>query len=145
MTDIKRSALVMYSAAEMFSLVHDVSQYPEFLPWCEAANVHETGKDFIIASLSIGRNALQYAFTTRNTFIENQSINLQLVEGPFRYLSGEWQFTPLDEQASKIDLALSFEFDSRMMAAALGPVFGEIANTMVEAFHKRAQTVYGTR
>lgn len=145
MTEIKRSALLMYSAAEMFKLVQDVPHYPQFLPWCEQADVLEHSDEHMVASLHIGRNAIKYAFTTRNEFVLNEAIDMKLVEGPFKYLKGRWQFLALDEQACKIDLELGFEFESRMMAAALGPVFGEIANTMVDAFHKRAKDVYGAR
>lgn len=143
---ISRQALVMYSAAEMYHLVNDVASYAEFLPWCRSATVLSETEDAIEASVEIAKGSLNKSFTTRNLLQKNKMIEMQLLEGPFKHLQGFWRFTPLkDASACKVSLDLEFEFESKLVAFAVGPVFNKIANTLVDSFSKRAIEVYGER
>ncbi len=145
MHKIERSALVPYSAQEMYALVADIPRYREFLNWCDDANVITEEGDAVTASIKIAYKGLKKWFTTRNTMKPFESITMKHVEGPFRHLEGVWRFTALDETACKIELDLHFDFDNKVVAALVGPVFSHISNTQVDAFHKRAQLVYGKR
>ena len=146
MTLISRNALVPYSVEEMYKLVDDIDSYAEFLPWCRSTNVISRDENEVKASIEIARGALNKSFTTLNRLQRNKMIEMRLVEGPFKHLEGFWRFDPLkDNSASKISLDLDFEFESRLVAFAVGPVFNQIANTMVDAFCKRAIEVYGER
>jgi ribosome-associated toxin RatA of RatAB toxin-antitoxin module len=143
---IKRSALVHYSPAEMYSLVNDVAAYPKFLPWCKSSKVISESDTEMIASVEISRGALKKAFTTKNILHNNRKIEITLVDGPFKTLHGAWSFTPLKrDDACKIELDLVFQFDSGLVSVAARPVFTQIANSLVEAFSKRAVKVYGER
>lgn len=142
---INRSALVLYSPAEMYSLVNDVDAYPEFLPWCKSARVLSRDEDEVRASLELARGGFEKSFTTCNRLQKNKMIEMRLVEGPFRHLEGFWRFEPLGEQASKVSLDLDFEFSNKLVGLALGPIFNQIANTLVDSFCKRAIDVYGDR
>jgi len=145
-TLISRNALVPYSVEEMYKLVDDIDSYAEFLPWCRSTNVISRDENEVKASIEIARGALNKSFTTLNRLQRNKMIEMRLVEGPFKHLEGFWRFDPLkDNSASKISLDLDFEFESRLVAFAVGPVFNQIANTMVDAFCKRAIEVYGER
>jgi ribosome-associated toxin RatA of RatAB toxin-antitoxin module len=143
---IKRSALVHYSPAEMYALVNDIAAYPKFLPWCKSSQVISESDTEMIASVEIAKGALNRTFTTKNTLRKNSSIEISLVDGPFKTLHGAWTFHPLKhDEACKIELDLVFRFDSGLMSIAAKPVFTQIANSLVDAFSKRAAEVYGER
>jgi coenzyme Q-binding protein COQ10 len=142
---IRRSAVVPYSNQEMYALVADIAAYPKFLPWCGGARILKQAEDAIEAAITIAYHGVHKTFTTRNLLQKNKMMEIRLVEGPFRQLHGYWRFTALDEGASKIELDLEFEVSNRLVAVVLNPVFGGIANQMVDAFHKRAVEMYGRR
>ena len=146
MSHIKRSALVHYSPAEMYSLVNDVAAYPKFLPWCKSSKVISKSANEMTASVEIARGALNKAFTTKNKLHKNSKIEIALVDGPFKALHGAWSFHKLKKKdACKIELDLVFQFDSGLVSLAARPVFTQIANSLVDAFSKRAVEVYGER
>lgn len=142
---INRSALVPYSPAEMYSLVNDIDSYPQFLPWCKSARVLSRDDDEVRASLELARGGFEKSFTTCNRLQKNKMIEMRLVEGPFRHLEGFWRFEPLGEQACKVSLDMDFEFANKLVGLALGPLFNQIANTLVDSFCKRAIDVFGHR
>jgi len=143
---IKRSALVHYSPAEMYSLVNDVATYPKFLPWCKSSKVISQSASEMTASVEIARGALNKSFTTKNKLKKNDKIEIALVDGPFKTLHGAWSFHKLKKKdACKIELDLVFQFDSGLVSLAARPVFTQIANSLVDAFSKRAVEVYGER
>ncbi|MEM6512467.1 MAG: type II toxin-antitoxin system RatA family toxin [Pseudomonadota bacterium] len=143
MRTISRSSLVRYSSDDMFRLVDDIERYPEFLPWCSGAVVHHRDETSVEATIEMSRVGLKQSFRTRNSNVPGESIRLALVDGPFKKLAGQWQFEALGDAGSKVSLELSFEFDSRITDRLLGPFFEEICNSMVNAFTKRADQVYG--
>ena len=145
MDKIDRSALVPYTAEEMFALVSDVDGYADFLPWCSDAKTLSREGDHVDARIEFHVGAVKRAFTTRNHNIEYQAIEMTLVDGPFSELEGRWQFEPLGADGCRISLQLQYDFSSRMVRMVTAPVFGQIANSMVAAFHKRAVEVYGER
>lgn len=146
MSHIKRSALVHYSPAEMYALVNDVTAYPKFLPWCKSSKVISQSDTEMMASVEIAKGALNRTFTTKNNLQKNSRIEIALVDGPFKTLHGAWTFHPLKhDEACKIELDLVFQFDSGLMSIAARPVFTQIANSLVDAFSKRAVEVYGER
>ena len=142
MPQISRTALVPYSAEQMYQLVNDVQSYPEFIPGCTGSRVLESGPTQMTAAVDVSKAGISKTFTTRNTLLDNQSINMQLVDGPFRKLMGGWQFTPLSEEACKVELHLDFEFTNKLIELAFGKVFKELAGSMVQAFTQRAKEVY---
>ena len=145
MRRVNRSALVPYSAREMFVLVDDVEAYPEFLPWCNDAEVHHRSGDTVEATLELHRGSVSNHFTTRNTRREFESIRIELVGGPFRHLSGGWEFSALGEQGCKVMLNLEFEFDSLLVDMMFGRYFEDTCNSLVDAFTRRAVQVFGRR
>ena len=127
----------------MFELVADVESYPEFLPWCGAAHAESLTEDEDHATVEIAKGRIRKSFTTRNLLDRGRSIKMHLVDGPFKHLEGIWRFEALGEAACKVSLSLDFEFSNLLVEATLGRAFGEIANTLVDAFCKRAVQVYG--
>jgi ribosome-associated toxin RatA of RatAB toxin-antitoxin module len=139
---VERSALVTYTAAQMFALVNDVARYPEFLPWCVGARVEEVSAAERIAALKVARGVLKTEFTTRNTLQQDARIHMQLMHGPFRDLTGEWRFEPIGTRGSRVYFRMEFEFKNRLSAAAFNAVFESLCGTIVDAFVLRAQFIY---
>ncbi|MEX5413342.1 type II toxin-antitoxin system RatA family toxin [Atlantibacter hermannii] len=142
MPQISRTALVPYSAEQMYQLVNDVKSYPEFLPGCVGSRVLESSATQMTAAVEVSKAGISKTFTTRNTLISNQSILMHLVDGPFKRLMGGWKFTPLSPEACRIEFQLDFEFTSKLIELAFGRVFKELAGSMVQAFSARAKEVY---
>ncbi len=132
-----------YSAAQMYDIVNDVSSYPDYLPWCGGVIIHKQTDDMMEASILMKKVGLNHWFRTRNSLVPGSSIEVKLVEGPFRKLQGNWDFKALDEEACRISLSLQFEVASGIVGAVLSPAFNHIANTMVDSFCQRARKIYG--
>ena len=145
MRKVNRSAIVPYSAREMFVLVDDVEAYPEFLPWCNQAEIHNRTEDSVEATLELHKGSVSNKFTTRNTRKEFDEIDLALIGGPFRHLAGGWRFKELGDDGCKVLLELDFEFESRLVDMMFGSFFEDICNSLVDAFTKRAEVVFGSR
>ena len=136
--------LVPYAAARMFELVVRVEDYPRFLPWCAGAATLETHPGGKTARIDIDYHGVRAHFTTDNVNTPNSLIVIRLKHGPFRKLHGEWRFLALDQAACKIEFELTYEFATSLLEKVVGPVFHHIANTFIEAFVKRAETIYGS-
>lgn len=143
MAHISRSALVPYSTEQMYRLVDNIAEYPHFLPWCSRAEEHQRENQTVKASVEISKGALNKSFTTLNTLVPNTSIEMSLIDGPFKHLHGFWRFEPLDTQACKVSFDLDFEFSNKIVAFAIGSIFNQVANTLVDSFVKRAHELYG--
>lgn len=142
MRSVTRTALVPYSAAQMYALVKDVEAYPSFLPWCNDAELHIDEEDFIEASLELHRGKISKRFRTRNQLRENEFLGIELVGGPFRHLQGGWTFEPLGDLGCKVTLALDFEFESRATDVIFGRFFENTCNHLVDSFTQRAVHMY---
>ncbi len=146
MKTVTKSVLIWYSAEEMFRLVTDVPQYPAFLPWCDRAAILDQDDVGMTAQVGISIGGIRQTFTTRNTHVPGREVHMQLVDGPFSQLEGQWKFVPVGEggeRACRIEFELRYGFSSIALAALVGPVFDRIAGSMVDAFVKRADVVYG--
>ena len=126
-------------------LVDDVETYPEFMPWCNDTEVHERTDNVVDATLELHKGSLSNHFTTRNTRHEFESIEIALIGGPFRQLQGGWRFTEIGEEGCKVTLELEFAFENMFIDMMFGALFEDTCNSLVDAFTKRAQVVYGAR
>lgn len=143
MPTINQSALVPYSAEQMYQLVNNYELYPQFLSGCIAATTLSLGENELNAELVIQKLGISQRFSTHNTMIPNEKITMELINGPFRHLTGSWTFQPFDEQSCRITLQLDFEFSNGMVAIVFGKIFNELTLKMVNAFKQRAKEVYG--
>jgi ribosome-associated toxin RatA of RatAB toxin-antitoxin module len=142
MKRITRSAIVEHSAERMFTLVDDVESYPRFLPWCRAAKVEERTAASVQATLSVGMRGLRQTFSTRNELHPPEAMEMRLVKGPFRHFAAAWRFKPLSAQDCAVEFSLEYEM-AGPLARILEPLFDHIADTMVDAFTRRAGELYG--
>ncbi|MBK7541996.1 MAG: type II toxin-antitoxin system RatA family toxin [Candidatus Competibacteraceae bacterium] len=145
MATVNKSALVLYSAAEMYGLVENIEAYPQFLPWCRSARILSRSADEVRATIEMAKSGVHKSFTTCNRMQPNKMIDIRLLEGPFKRLQGYWRFESLRAGASKVSLDMEFEFANTLLRVAVEPVFKQIANSLVDAFCKRAVDLYGRR
>ncbi len=146
MKTVHKSVLIWFSPEEMYALVTDVASYPQFLPWCDHAAVVAQNGQGMTAEVGIAFAGVRQIFTTRNVHTSPSRVDMQLVSGPFSKLDGQWNFHTLgdgSQRACKVELLLNYGFDSTTLARLVGPVFDKIAASLVDAFVKRAQQVYG--
>jgi ribosome-associated toxin RatA of RatAB toxin-antitoxin module len=141
MKHVIRSILVAHSAAKMYALVNDVAAYPEFLPWCGGGEILEHTDTHMKARVDIAYLGIHQSFTTNNTLEKDQRIDLALVSGPFSKLTGQWRFTQLGDAGCKVEFELNYAFEG-VIGALVAPVFDRIAATFVDAFVKRADTLF---
>ena len=142
---VEKSVLIEYSAAQMYALVEDVAAYPGFLPWCGGAEVLGREGNVTRAAIVIDFRGIKQRFSTENRADPPQSIEMTLIDGPFRQLDGSWRFKALGADACKVEFRLHYEFSSKLLEKIFGPVFHFIASTFVDAFVKRAQQLYGRK
>ena len=157
MREVHRSAIVPYPAEALYALVADVERYPEFLPGCTGSAVLSREPGGLVASLSLARGPFASTFTTRNTLEPPRRLTMQLVDGPFKALEGEWVITPLVAPAGsagsassvtgtggcRIELTVRFQFAGAARDLLLGPAFEATCSGLVDAFVQRARAVYG--
>ena len=127
----------------MFELVNNIDDYSQFLNWCDSSAILNQSDNQITASVEINKGGIKQTFSTLNTLTPYQSIAMELVDGPFDELSGEWRFEALGDNAAKIHLDLQFKFKSMLIDMALSPVFKNIANSQLDSFVERAKYIYG--
>ncbi len=142
MAEIEKTVLVSYSAEKMFNLVDDVAKYPEFLPWCDGTTVVHLSETVTHATVNINYHHVKHSFSTENKRNPPLLIEMHLLNGPFEHLDGHWRFIPLSD-ACKIEFRLHYTFSHKILEKLVGPVFHMIANSFVESFIGRADTVYG--
>ena len=123
----------------MFCIVRDVDLYPQFLPWCGGSQIHRQSEQEMEASVEINMSGMRQRFTTLNRMKPGREISMELVDGPFEVLSGQWRFIPIVEQGCKVELDLNFRFKSGLASRIITPIFSQIANTMVDSFCTRAR------
>ncbi|MCK5818545.1 MAG: SRPBCC family protein [Psychromonas sp.] len=145
MPEVSRSALLMYSADEMFQLVNDIDAYPEFLIGCVGSQIISKQGNALYASIEVAKAGIHKTFTTENTLINGQRISMKLVDGPFEHLSGNWRFLRLDDKACKVNFDLSFEFTSKLVEFTFGRIFNSLVGSMMTSFAARAKVIYGER
>jgi ribosome-associated toxin RatA of RatAB toxin-antitoxin module len=143
MAVVYKSVLLAYSAEQMFALVERVEDYPHFLPWCSEIQVHERQEHQLTASLMINYHGVRQTFTTTNIHVPAESMQMRLLDGPFKSLDGRWSFKKLRADGCKVEFTLNYEFSSTLLEQVVGPVFSLISNSLVDSFCKQADKVYG--
>ena len=143
MAQVSKSRVVPHQQEKMYRLINDIDSYHQFLPWCSESRILSQDDEQMRATIEISKGPVRKRFTTRNRLMPNREIGMQLVEGPFKFLKGSWRFQEIENSSCRVSLELNFEFSSGLVAAVFGPVFHQIANTMVDAFAKRAKELYG--
>lgn len=141
--EIRRSALIGYSAASTFDLIEAAEHYPAFLPWCANAVILSRDANVVAARLTVNFHGLHFDLTTRNPKQRPHWMAIHLERGPFRRFEGGWRVVELAPEACKIEFTLRYEFDRTLVGKVADRVFERIADTMIDAFARRAEDVLG--
>lgn len=141
MREVKRSAMVARPASHLYTLITDVDAYPAFLPWCTHARIDSRGDNEVLATIGVQRGPLKMEFTTRNVHVQDTSVQMTLVRGPFKELDGLWTLAPIGDLGCRVDLQMRFAFKVSGMGGVLEPVFEQTAASLVDAFVARAREV----
>jgi ribosome-associated toxin RatA of RatAB toxin-antitoxin module len=139
---VERSALVNYSAQQMFALVNDIEAYPQYMDGCVGAQILRREEGWLEARLELSKAGVSQSFVTRNQLLPPHTMTMSLLDGPFTYLNGKWQFTSLGEQACKVSFTLDFELKNRLLGMAVGKLFEAMVNKQVDALCARAKVIY---
>lgn len=143
MTTINRSALLPYAANQLFTLVSDVESYPSFMDGCVGAQVLHREADLLEARLDLAKGGIKHSFSTRNRMVAGEEITLELIDGPFEYFAGRWDFRALGDVGCKMSLNLEFKFNNSVLGAAASKLFDKVTSNLVDAVGERARQVYG--
>ncbi len=145
MTHISKSALLPYSAEQIYKLVNDIESYPQFMDGCVGAIIIEQSDVHMIARLDLSKAGIKQSFTTRNSLRPFEEIVLALEEGPFSSLTGSWRFQPLNDEACKVLFDLTFEVNQKLVQKAVEKLFNSVANGLVNSLDERARFIYGKK
>jgi ribosome-associated toxin RatA of RatAB toxin-antitoxin module len=145
MSVVEKTALIKVPASMLYEVVNNVDAYPEFLPWCKSARLLSRTKDELCGEIEVSKAGVTQSFSTCNLLFPCHRIEIRLKKGPFRKLEGAWEFTELSIDACKVRLSLEFDFSNALMRGAFGVIFGQIANSLVDAFCKRANELAGNK
>ncbi len=141
MIELNRNLTLPYSPGQLYALVGDIEKYPEFLPYCQAVNVHKRQGAQVEATVVVGYKGLQYRFTTRNQHVVDREIVMELITGPFKTLKGNWQFIA-NEQGCGVELQLQAEFKNKLLSMILKNKLNYFVDQFVDAFVARARKLY---
>jgi len=143
MASIHRSALVEYSAEQMFDLVNDIENYPAYMDGCSEAVVISQNEEELVGKLTLRKAGIKQQFTTRNRLTRPVQIDMKLVEGKFKSFSSRWSFIELSDEACKVSLDMDFELDFALVDFAAERLLSAAANSLVDSLVTRAKQVYG--
>jgi len=143
MSNFSKQVTVPYTADQMYDLVNDINDYTKFIPLCISSEVHEEQDHKLRATIKIAKGKIGFGFTTLNTMEKGRSISMNLENGPFKSLKGVWGFTPSGTHECIISLHFDFEFSNKLLGVALGGLFKQLCDSMVESFRKQAAVRYG--
>jgi ribosome-associated toxin RatA of RatAB toxin-antitoxin module len=139
---VTKCAEVPYTAEQMYLLVNDIEAYPEFLPWCADARVYNRTEKNLKASVSLAAGKIRQTFSTENTMQFGKRIDVKLINGPFKYLSGYWEFVDIGDSRCQIKLNIEFEFKNKLLKLTLKSFFNQFIDSLVGAFTGRARVKY---
>ena len=122
----------------IFNLINDIKSYPNYLPWCTKSEVEEESADIIIGRIFISKSFISWNFSTKNIIKKNESISLELVDGPFESLTGKWLFSSINQFNTRVSLDIDYKFKSSIIELSIEPIFSSIMNSILKSFVQEA-------
>lgn len=142
MANVSTSVCVDYTPQQMYDLVNDVRSYPQYLPLCHAVRLHSQTPTHLRATLTLAKGKIKFSFTTANTMVEGRSIQMSLVDGPFKFFRAMWTFDPSAKGGCEAAFQCDFEFSNGLLGLAFGGFFKEVMESLVGAFCRQAAVRY---
>ena len=138
MKNIHKEEDINIDIETIFNLINDIKSYPNYLPWCTKSEVTGESTDIIIGKIFISKSFINWNFSTKNTIKKNESISLELVDGPFESLTGKWLFSPINQFNTRVSLDIDYEFKSSIIELSIEPIFSSIMNSILKSFVQEA-------
>ncbi|KAE9552749.1 hypothetical protein FO519_004066 [Halicephalobus sp. NKZ332] len=138
--------VIGFSAEQMFDVVNTVEDYPNFVPWCKKAEVRKYNDNVTIAELKIGFPPVHEEYKSKVTSLRPLVVRSVCTDGRiFNSLDTTWRFHPAKDHPNRCTLyySIDFEFRSALYAKLAHIFFDQVVNTMVYAFLRRAENLYG--
>ena len=142
MPTVSTSVCVEFTPQQMYDLVNDVQSYPQYLPLCGGVRVHFRSPTNLRATLTLAKGKIKFSFTTANTMVEGKSIQMSLVDGPFKFFRGSWSFEPSVKGGCETTYQCDFEFSNGLLGLAFGGFFKDVMESLVDAFCRQAAIRY---
>ncbi|MBP9743269.1 MAG: type II toxin-antitoxin system RatA family toxin [Burkholderiales bacterium] len=142
MPTITKTVLVPYTTRQMFNLISDIENYAQYLPWCTKSEIRNRMDNQVTGAVYLEYLKVKLHFVTLNTNIAYSAIKMELVEGPFKHLTGMWNFMPLGDTGCKIEFNLEYKFANNVLEKIIGPMFNYISKNIVECFIQEAKKKY---
>lgn len=148
MTEFRHTARFNHNIHDIYNLIVEIEQYPEFLPWCSAARIIEENEHQLIADLVISYKAFTEHYRSQVDLFppndhENAGVNVTMISGPFKFLKNDWKLKKVSESITEVDFYINFEFKSKMLEKLIGIMFSKACDKMIAAFEARADELYG--
>ena len=147
MKEFSQTKILPFSQIQMFELVADIANYPDFLPWCLAARITKTtqlekNKQELNADLIIGFQLYKEKFTSKVILTPNERIDVNYIKGPFKKMDNFWHFKALKNNQCEVHFEMTFEFDNFIFKKLSDLFFEETAIKMIDSFENRVYSLY---
>ena len=134
-----------YSNKQMFDLISDVGQYPDFLPWCISTNIYNQSSNIFYSDMEIGFKLIKESFTSKVTMVESKKVYSEAISGPFKKMNNIWEIDYVSDKECEINLSIEFEFKSFLLQNIIGKLFENASKKMIIAFEERADILYNNK
>ena len=138
MKNIHKEEEINIDIETIFNLINDIESYPNYLPWCTKSEVREESANIMIGRIFISKSFINWNFSTKNTIKKNESISLELVDGPFDSLNGKWLFSSINQFNTRVSLDIEYKFKSSIIELSIAPIFSSIMNSILKSFVQEA-------
>ena len=138
--------LIECKKKDLIELVLDIEKYPEFVPFCFDAKVHENKNEGdltkIIADLTIGKGPFKDTYKSDVTFNKNEdSIYVTNLDGPLKHLENKWYFTEKNNY-TEVSFDVDFELKNEFLNIVMTKSFQFGLDKIADAFQKRAEYLF---
>lgn len=146
----ERKLLVGVSPEDMFSVVSQVKDYHEFVPWCQKSVVMNGSpdEDYLEASLEVGFQMFVESYVSKVSLKRGNGIYQVKTRTDdsslFSHLNSCWKLNPGPTPKSVwVDFEVDFAFKSALYRQVASVFLEEVVKKMMGAFEGRCREVYG--
>lgn len=152
MASFSITKILPYNVNQLTTVIMDIEQYPNFVPWCEKVTIINNENNFIIADviikfynkISYYRCSIRYNEIVSEDLIKAATIEIKMITSPvLDYLYNNWQLDMLDgDKSTKVKFDISISLSSKILNKILNIVFNKISTRIIQAFEKRINDIY---
>ena len=133
----KRSFLIRKPVDQVFKTLSDVNEYKTFIPYCIDSKIIEEQSDYSLVTLNIEFFGIQTSFTTKNVIKKNESIEMDLIEGPFEKFKSSWKLQEVDQQTTNLSFVMNYQMRNKILEMAFKNNLKSVSEAIVKAFKSK--------